>query len=138
MKPILLTDRAEYQFVTDRGFCPLLDYKRFTMDIRLRVEIQRELFGHCVFLVVGISHRQTNGFSGGFGSISRTNAKKRCYLCTIFRQRIVPTYCPVEHIRRWRMTHEISIYFASKCTTVGRMATVRKCEYIRQICGLLS
>ena len=49
MKPILLTDREEYQFVTDRGFCPLLDYKRFTMDIRLRVEIQRELFGHCVF-----------------------------------------------------------------------------------------
>lgn len=48
MGPILLTDREEYQFVTDRGFCPLLDYKRFTMDIRLRVEIQRELFGHCV------------------------------------------------------------------------------------------
>lgn len=45
MEPILLTDREEYQFVTDRGFCPLLDYKRFTMDIRLRVEIQRELFG---------------------------------------------------------------------------------------------
>ena len=49
MEPILLTDREEYQFVTDRGFCPLLDYKRFTMDIRLRVEIQRELFGYCVF-----------------------------------------------------------------------------------------
>lgn len=49
MEPILLTDREEYKFVTDRGFCPLLDYKRFTMDIRLRVEIQRELFGHCVF-----------------------------------------------------------------------------------------
>lgn len=49
MEPILLTDREEYQFVTDRGVCPLLDYKRFTMDIRLRVEIQRELFGHCVF-----------------------------------------------------------------------------------------
>lgn len=49
MKPILLTSREEYQIVTDRGFCPLLDYKRFTMDIRLRVEIQRELFGHCVF-----------------------------------------------------------------------------------------
>lgn len=48
MEPILLTDREEYQFVTDRGFCPLLDYKRFTMDIRLRVEIQRELFGHCI------------------------------------------------------------------------------------------
>lgn len=48
MEPILLIDREEYQFVTDRGFCPLLDYKRFTMDIRLRVEIQRELFGHCV------------------------------------------------------------------------------------------
>lgn len=137
MKPILLTDRAEYQFVTDRGFCPLLDYKRFTMDIRLRVEIQRELFGHCVF-GLGLSHRQTNGFLGGYGSLSRTDARKRYDLCTIFRQRIVPIFYPVEHIRRWRTTHEISIYFASKCTTVGRMATVRKCEYIRQICGLLS
>lgn len=26
-----------------------MDIRNFTMDIRLRVEIQRELFGHCVF-----------------------------------------------------------------------------------------
>ena len=26
-----------------------MDIKHFAMDIRLRVEIQRELFGHCVF-----------------------------------------------------------------------------------------
>lgn len=49
MEPYLLTDRDEYQYCIQRGFNPLLDIKHFTMDIRLRVEIQRELFGHCVF-----------------------------------------------------------------------------------------
>ena len=38
----------------------------------------------------------TNGFSGGFGSISRTDARKHYDLCTIFRQRIVPIFYPVE------------------------------------------
>lgn len=47
-EPVLISDREEYEFVTDRGFCPLLDYKRFKMDIRLRVDIQRELFGRGV------------------------------------------------------------------------------------------
>lgn len=49
MEPYLLTDRDEYQYCIQRGFNPLLDIKHFTMNIRLRVEIQRELFGHCVF-----------------------------------------------------------------------------------------
>lgn len=43
--PIPINDREEYQFVIQRGYQPLLDYKRFKLDIRLRVEIQRELFG---------------------------------------------------------------------------------------------
>lgn len=48
IEQILISDREEYEFVTDRGFCPLLDYKQFKMDIRLRVEIQRDLFGRGV------------------------------------------------------------------------------------------
>lgn len=49
MEPYLLTERCEYDYCIQRGFQPLLDINNFTMDIRLRVEIQRELFGHCVF-----------------------------------------------------------------------------------------
>lgn len=48
MEPYLLTDRDEYQYCINRGFNPLIDIRNFTMDIRLRVEIQRELFGHCI------------------------------------------------------------------------------------------
>lgn len=48
IEPVLISDRQEYEFVTDRGFCPLLDYKHFKMDIRLRVRIQQELFGRGV------------------------------------------------------------------------------------------
>ena len=48
MEPYLLTDRDEYQYCINRGYNPLIDIKHFTMDIRLRVEIQRELFGHCI------------------------------------------------------------------------------------------
>ena len=49
MEPYLLTDRDEYDYCIQRGYNPLLDLRNFRMDIRLRVEIQRELFGHCVF-----------------------------------------------------------------------------------------
>ena len=49
MEPYLLTDRDEYQYCINRGYNPLIDIRNFKMDIRLRVEIQRELFGHCVF-----------------------------------------------------------------------------------------
>lgn len=48
MEPIIIQDREEYNYVTDRGFCPLLDYKNFKIDINLRIEIQREMFGRCV------------------------------------------------------------------------------------------
>lgn len=44
MEPIEITTRAGYELCTLRGFEPLID-RRFAMDIRLRVEIQRELFG---------------------------------------------------------------------------------------------
>jgi len=49
MEPYLLIDRDEYQYCINRGYNPLIDIRNFKMDIRLRVEIQRELFGHCVF-----------------------------------------------------------------------------------------
>ena len=48
LTPIYITTREEYEFVEGRGFCPLLDYRHFTLDIRLRVDIQTELFGRGV------------------------------------------------------------------------------------------
>lgn len=44
MEPYLITTRAEYELCKAHGIEPLLD-RRFAMDIRLRVAIQRELFG---------------------------------------------------------------------------------------------
>lgn len=35
----------EYRYIVNEGFCPLIDYKRFSMDIELRKAIQKELFG---------------------------------------------------------------------------------------------
>lgn len=48
MEPIVITERYEYDYCRNQGYEPLID-TRFSMDIRLRVAIQRELFGHCVF-----------------------------------------------------------------------------------------
>lgn len=45
MDSVLITERSEYDYCVSRGFEPLLD-KHFRLDIRLRVEIQRDLFGH--------------------------------------------------------------------------------------------
>lgn len=42
-----ITERWEYVKAVERGFAPLLDDKIFTIDIRLRVQLQREIFGHC-------------------------------------------------------------------------------------------
>lgn len=44
-EPIIITDYDEYRYAVGRGFEPLLDWRRFKVDIRLRVELQRELFG---------------------------------------------------------------------------------------------
>lgn len=44
MEPIAITTRAEYDLCKAHGIEPLVD-RRFAMDIRLRVAIQRELFG---------------------------------------------------------------------------------------------
>ena len=49
MEPYLITDRDEYQYCIQRGFQPLLDIRNFRLEIGLRVEIQREIFGHCIF-----------------------------------------------------------------------------------------
>ena len=51
MEPYLITTRAEYDLAKAHGFEPLLGFQPiagqqfFQLDIRLRVEIQRELFG---------------------------------------------------------------------------------------------
>lgn len=46
---INVSNREEFDIIIQRGFNPLLDYKLFKIDINLRVEIQREMFGHCVY-----------------------------------------------------------------------------------------
>ena len=48
MEPYFITDRDEYQYCIQRGFQPLLDIRNFRLEIGLRVEIQREIFGHCI------------------------------------------------------------------------------------------
>lgn len=44
MEPVCIATRAEYELCKARGYEPLVD-RRFAMEIRLRVAIQRELFG---------------------------------------------------------------------------------------------
>lgn len=44
MEPIVLDTRELYDYARQRGYEPLID-RRFALDIRLRVSIQRELFG---------------------------------------------------------------------------------------------
>lgn len=48
MEKILLETRPEYDLVKSRGYEPLLPNKYFRLDIRLREQIQKQLFGHCV------------------------------------------------------------------------------------------
>lgn len=45
MTPIVIAERREYDYCVDRGFNPLIDTRNFSMDIKLRVAIQQELFG---------------------------------------------------------------------------------------------
>ena len=44
MEPIAIDTRADYEYCRTQGFEPLND-RRFVMEHRLRVSIQRELFG---------------------------------------------------------------------------------------------
>ena len=44
MDPIRISTRDEYDYCRTLGYEPLVD-KRFAMDIHLRVDVQRELFG---------------------------------------------------------------------------------------------
>ncbi len=48
-QPYIITERFEYDYIVSRGFEPLIDTRHFRMDVRLRIELQREKFGHCVF-----------------------------------------------------------------------------------------
>lgn len=45
MEPYLITERFEYDYAVSRGYEPLIDTKHFRLDIRLRIELQREKFG---------------------------------------------------------------------------------------------
>lgn len=73
MEPYLITTRSEYNLCVQRGFEPLLDCRFFKMQIELRVEIQKEIFGHCVL---------------GRGDIQAAN--ERFYKWVWFRK---PHYC---------------------------------------------
>lgn len=44
---MLITTRAEYDLCVKNGFQPLIDDRHFQLEIHLRVELQKELFGHC-------------------------------------------------------------------------------------------
>ena len=48
MYPILINTRSDYNNVLDLGFYPLYDWQRFKIDIPLRIELQREIFGHTI------------------------------------------------------------------------------------------
>lgn len=48
MNPYFITDRYEYDYCIHKGYNPLVDLRNFSIDICLRVEIQKEIFGHCV------------------------------------------------------------------------------------------
>lgn len=43
MKKISTID--EYLHWTHKGFCPLCDWRNFTLDIKLRVKLQHDIFG---------------------------------------------------------------------------------------------
>jgi len=47
MSAYLITELAEYELCVKRGFAPLLD-KNFEIEINLRIQIQREFFGHTI------------------------------------------------------------------------------------------
>lgn len=44
--PIRINTIDEYNVVSSLGFLPLMDWRRFTLDVDLRISIQRDLFGH--------------------------------------------------------------------------------------------
>lgn len=48
-EPYFITEREDYDFFVSRGCEPLIDERHFRLDIRLRVVLQREIFGHCTF-----------------------------------------------------------------------------------------
>ena len=76
MEPFLIDTREQYDLCKAHGIEPLID-RRFTMEIRLRVSIQRR--------------RKTKGFIVGVGTITRTFARKLCGHCANIRPRMFRT-----------------------------------------------
>jgi len=48
MYPILINTKSDYNLVLGLGFSPLNDWQRFKIDILLRIELQRAIFGHTI------------------------------------------------------------------------------------------
>lgn len=44
-----ITEKDEYDYCVQHGIEPLIDDRCFDIDINLRVQIQKQLFGHCEF-----------------------------------------------------------------------------------------
>ena len=42
---ITINSRPEYEYCLKRGYQPLIDWRIFTIDIKLRIQLQYELFG---------------------------------------------------------------------------------------------
>ena len=51
---IEISSRPEYDYAVKRGYCPLIDWRMFKMDIHLRIDIQHELFGAATFQLENI------------------------------------------------------------------------------------
>lgn len=49
VEPYFITERSEYDYAVSRGYEPLIDTRHFRMEMGLRIELQREKFGRCVF-----------------------------------------------------------------------------------------
>lgn len=43
--PIVLQSVEEYEYAVSRGYQPLQDWKKFTLHVPLRIDLQRALFG---------------------------------------------------------------------------------------------
>ena len=81
MEPFLIDTREQYDLCKAHGIEPLID-RRFTMEIRLRVSIQRG---------PATPRPKTKGFIVGVGTITRIFVRKRCALCVNIRPRMCRT-----------------------------------------------
>lgn len=89
---IEIVDRECYEYVISRGFVPLLD-SRFYMDINLRVQMQRETFGHCII---------------GRGNIPAANERFYRFMWENSRHVCEETFMPLKNYWSGHISHIIS------------------------------